>query len=83
VQNGFVRTLRMAGCSVELTHRLGGGFPDLAVGRNGITLLVEVKTPGSLRRLTPDEVEWHECWRGAAMVTDDPMDVLRWFGVVD
>ena len=38
-----VKTLRELGCSVFDTSRVAGGFPDLVVGKNQKTALVEVK----------------------------------------
>jgi Holliday junction resolvase len=39
----LVKALRDMGCSVFDTSRTGSGFPDVVVGKNGITLLCEFK----------------------------------------
>ena len=39
----IVKTLRELGCSVFDCSRVGKGFPDLVVGKNNHTALVEVK----------------------------------------
>lgn len=70
-----VKALKARGCSV--TRLDGDGVPDLLVGVNGMTLLVEVKRPlgprggmhhdgheGSRGELTPDQVTWWDGWRG-------------------
>ena len=70
-QPEIVAALRMAGCSVYSTAGVGRGFPDLAVGREGVTYLLEVKDgslPPSARKLTTDEAHFHALWRGHAMV---------------
>ena len=40
----IARAFSDLGCSVFSTHTVGDGFPDLVVGCNGVTLLVEIKT---------------------------------------
>ena len=44
------------------THEVGHGFADLVIGFRGKTYLFEVKTADG--RLTPDEVKFHNEWRG-------------------
>lgn len=76
-QTEIVEALRQIGCSVQLLHMVGKGCPDLLVGTMdnslGITvnLLLEVKDgskPPSARKLTPDQVKWHDGWRGQVTV---------------
>jgi Holliday junction resolvase len=74
----MVAVLRKLGFSVSVTSGLGKGFPDLAVGRNGVNVLVEVKDPAkppSARKLTEDEYEWHQNWRGLVIVAETVDDV--------
>lgn len=78
-QDAIVAELLACGCSVRKTHQLGGGFPDLAVGWRGRTLLVEVKQPGKEDDLTADEREFFAAWRGAAIVAYRAEDVIKWF----
>lgn len=82
-QDEIVKGLRsIPGVSVALTHRLGKGFPDLAVGRNKTTYLLEVKDgtkPPSARQLTKEEADWHGAWTGHAAVVatlDEAIDVI-------
>lgn len=66
-QAEIVAALRGAGCSVALLHTVGKGVPDLLVGRDKQTFLIEIKDgerPPSERRLTPVQVEWWDAWRG-------------------
>lgn len=81
-QNEIVDGLRKLGCSVEILAAVGKGVPDLLVGRNNINYLIEVKDggkPPSARKLTDDQVEWHEAWRGQKTVCkslDEAIDVV-------
>lgn len=66
-QAAIVKALRTAGATVQSLARIGGGCPDLLVGRRGKTLLLELKDgakPPSARKLTGDQVVWHRDWRG-------------------
>lgn len=54
-----------AGFSVFDTKNVGGGFPDLILGRKGYTWLVEVKTPKG--QLNEKQVKFHQDWRGCAI----------------
>ena len=77
-QRAVTAELRVLGYSVELTHTVGGGFPDLAVGRWGITCNVELKNPDkppSQRKLTPAEREWHGAWKGCSMVAETAEEI--------
>lgn len=65
-QKEIARGLRAIGYSVRLTHMVKKGFPDMAIGRAGFTLLVENKMPGE--RLTLDEREFFDAWNGAAII---------------
>lgn len=66
-QPDIVEALRRCGATVQPLHTVGQGVPDLLVGFRGQTLLLEVKDgakPPSERKLTPDQVRWHEAWDG-------------------
>ena len=74
-QAEIVEALRRIGCSVQLLHTVGGGCPDLAVGKSGRTVFLEVKDgtkPPSARRLTDEQMIWHGSWTGGpvAVVCD-------------
>jgi Holliday junction resolvase len=81
-----VSALRAAGASVQSLAGVGKGVPDLLVGFQGKTLLMEIKdgrkTP-SERRLTEDQVKWHGAWRGGPLAVVDGVDAaLRMLGVM-
>ncbi|WEI20103.1 hypothetical protein PY247_10500 [Acinetobacter proteolyticus] len=49
------------------------GCPDLLVGFRGVNWLLEIKDGQkvkSARKLTPDQVEWHESWRGRVYIVE-------------
>lgn len=68
-QQQIVRELRALGMSVRHTHTIGQGFPDLAVGWRGVTLLVELKVDGG--RLSADEAEFFKARRGEMPPSSD------------
>jgi hypothetical protein len=76
----IVAALRKIGATVTSTAAIGKGFPDLAVGWRGMTLLLEIKDgakPPSARQLTDDERKWHGEWRGHADVVESVEQALR------
>jgi hypothetical protein len=81
-----VSALRAAGASVQSLAAVGQGVPDLLVGFQGKTLLMEIKdgnkTP-SERRLTEPQLKWHGAWRGGPLAVVDGVDAaLRMLGVM-
>ena len=72
-QPEIVDVARRMGCTVQPLHTVGGGVPDLLVGISGVNDLWEIKDgkkPPSDRRLTPDQIIWHDDWRGSVQVID-------------
>lgn len=60
------QNLERLGCEVEDTSGVGGGFPDLIVGKRGRAVFLEIKDPSqppSGRRLTPAQEKWHARWK--------------------
>src|SRR3990172_4991298 len=84
-QAAYVRALRqIPGVSVLDLSRLGQGAPDLAVGYDGRTTLVELKNPAmppSARKLTPDEERFRDGWTGSYLTTTDLSEILEAIGV--
>lgn len=73
----IVKAFRQMGCSVHDTSRLGGGFPDLVIGKHGLNVLVEIKDgskPPSARKLTDDEAQFHAAWKGRVATVLDVDD---------
>jgi Holliday junction resolvase len=81
-----VQALRAAGATVQSLAGVGKGVPDLLVGFQGKTLLMEVKDGRkvpSARRLTENQLKWHGAWRGGALAIVDGVDsALRVLGVL-
>lgn len=86
-QEQVVQVLRAAGATVQSLAAVGKGVPDLLVGYQGKTLLMEVKDGNkspSQRKLTEDQVAWHGAWRGGALsVVDGPEAALRALRVME
>lgn len=74
-QPAITAALRAAGWTVKPLHAVGQGFPDLAVAKTGVNLLVEVKMPGE--KLTPDEIEFHAAWPGPIIIAYDEQDAIE------
>ena len=85
-QQQVVQALRAVGATVQSLAGVGKGVPDLLVGYQGKTLLLEVKDgnkPPSERRLTEDQLAWHGAWRGGPLaVVDGPDAALRMLGAI-
>jgi len=80
-QAEIVAALRAVGASVFLTHRLGGGFPDLCVGFRNKNVLMEVKIDkGSLNEL---EQDFFREWRGQRCVVRSVDEALKVIGVAE
>lgn len=83
-QAEIVAALRAVGASVQPLHAVGSGVPDLLIGWRGKNLLFEVKDgskPQSDRKLTPDQVTWHEAWRGQVCVVKSVQEALEAIGM--
>ncbi len=73
-QSLIVGALLSCGASVQSLASTGKGCPDLLVGHRGRNLLMEIKDGAkvpSARKLTPDQVEWHQQWRGQVIVIEN------------
>jgi len=69
-QNDIVKALRAAGAVVRIITQ-GDGIPDLLVGYNGHTILMEVKDGDkypSARQLTEAEQLFFDKWTGGRLV---------------
>ena len=80
----IVTALRQIGASVAPCHAVGDGFPDICVGWQGHTYLLEIKDPTKPRsgqKLTPSQVEFHESWRGHVAVVKTVKEALDAIGI--
>jgi hypothetical protein len=71
----IVQIFRDLGCSVLSLAAMGKGVPDLLIGLQGVTWLVEVKTPKG--KLTPDQGAFKGVWQGSWAVVRDREGVER------
>ena len=79
-QTAVVKELRENGYSVGLTSKLGQGFPDFVVGKDGMTLLVELKSDGG--RLTEDEVKFIDSWNGSYLIAFNYNEIDNYFNLM-
>lgn len=79
----IVKTLRDLGCSVFDTSRVAGGFPDLVIGKNNKTILVEIKA-NEKSKYTPAQEMFMMNWRGSAVARIDSIDsAIRLVKILD
>jgi hypothetical protein len=71
--------LREAHISVFDAGDIGKGYPDLVCGFQGQNYLLEIKTQDG--KLTPDQVEFIETWRGTVHIVRTVEEALRVFGI--
>lgn len=79
----IVKGLRAVGATVRSTAMVGNGFPDIAVGFRGRTVLLEIKDGSkseSRRKLTKFEQAFHLGWKGDAAVVGSLDDALKAIG---
>jgi len=75
----LIKQMRQIGMSVHSTHAVHDGFPDVVCGYKGINYLFEIKDPlqpPSKRKLTPDEIKFHDNWKGSSHVIETIEDVI-------
>jgi Holliday junction resolvase len=78
-----VKTLRSLGASVFDASRMGQGFPDIVVGYNGQTVLVEIKS-GEQKRFTNAQLKFMAEWKGSAVTRiNDVEGAIRLIKVLD
>ena len=79
-QPDIVRALRQIGATVQHLYVIGDGCPDLLVGFRGVNYVLEVKDgdkPPSGRKLTPDELRWHDEWRGEVCIVKNEYEAIE------
>lgn len=72
--------LRSLGWSVLDLSRVGDGCPDMAAGKPGLAVLVEIKDGSkcaSDRQLTKDQKKFRAGWEGPYIVALSPLDAER------
>jgi Holliday junction resolvase len=75
-QKEVVKALRDSGCSVVHLHECGKGIPDLLVGKDNITYLIEVKRDDKAS-FTPAQLEFQRTWQGSPVVRiNNPQEAI-------
>jgi hypothetical protein len=73
----ITRELEQLGFSVADTSQVGHDFPDLVIGRNGLTALVEAKHASTP---TTGQERFAALWRGSPIITAyHTLDVMTGF----
>jgi hypothetical protein len=72
-QSEIIKAFKEMGCSVFDCSRVAGGFPDLLVGRNKRTVLVEIKS-SEKAKFTPAQKLFMLNWRGSTVVRINDID---------
>jgi hypothetical protein len=73
-----VVALRKCGAFVQSLAATGNGCPDLLIGYQGKTLLLEIKDgkkPPSAQKLTPEQEQWHANWRGGRLAVVNSIEL--------
>jgi hypothetical protein len=79
-QQEIVDALLKAGRSVFIASSIGRGFPDLVVGHDGKTYLLEVKTEKGKK--TPHQDMFVAYWRGSEVhIVRSPEDAIKITGL--
>ena len=76
----LVQQMRKLGMSVFVTSAVGNGFVDAVAGFRNINYLFEIKDPDkppSGRKLTPDEQEFFNTWKGKVFKVETIDDVIK------
>lgn len=79
-QTEIVNQLRQVGATVQSIAAIGKGAPDLLVGFQGRNVLMELKVDKG--KLTPDETNWHEEWRGQVAIIRNADEALAAIGAI-
>jgi Holliday junction resolvase len=78
-----VEKFRELGASVFDASGVGRGFPDIVVGYNGQTVLVEIKS-GERKRFSEAQLKFMAEWKGSAVTRiNDVEGVIRLIKILD
>ena len=78
-----VKMLRSLGATVFDASRMGQGFPDLVVGYNGQTVLVEIKS-GEAKKFTQAQLKFMADWKGSSVTRINDTDgAIRLIKILD
>jgi len=72
-QQEIINAMRKMGAIVMDLSKVGKGCPDLLVGINNKTALVEVKSSAKAN-YTPHQEKWLQAWKGGTVARIDSID---------
>jgi len=82
----IARELKAGGFCVCDLSRVGCGVPDLLVSRNGVWVLVEIKTPKGLKtaleRRSAGQIEFHAKAKGPIITAYTASEVIHEFNLL-
>jgi Holliday junction resolvase len=82
-QKEIVKVFKDLGCSVFDTSRIGQGFPDLVIGKNQKTVLVEIKSSDKAVYTSAQNLFMMN-WKGSTVVRISDIDgVIRLVKLLD
>ena len=77
----IVKALRELGATVVSLAAMKHGIPDILVGYNGETILMEIKKD-SKAKFTPDQLDFLSKWKGGAISRVDNVEAaIRALGI--
>jgi len=77
----IVKALREAGATVVSLAAMKHGIPDILVGYNGETILMEIKRDAKAK-FTSDQLDFMGKWKGGAVSRVDSVDAaIRALGI--
>jgi len=82
-QDLIVDALKKAGCSVLDLSMVGGGCPDLMVGKHGFNFFMEVKNPDTKGKLNDLQKKFIEEWDAPIHVVRTADEALKAIGVME
>lgn len=83
-QAQLVKQIRRLGITVVHLHTIGKGCPDLLLGYRNKNFLIELKDSlksPSKKKLTADEKEFFDTWRGQVDKCETIDDILKVVGI--
>jgi Holliday junction resolvase len=83
-QKEIVRQLRQLGASVRPLHMVGQGLPDIIVGVRNQNFLIEIKDgkkSKSKKKLTDDEQEFFDTWKGQVAKCETLEEIIKIIGL--
>lgn len=83
-QKQIVNQLRQLGATVRHLHMVGDGLPDIVVGYRKKNFLIEIKDfkkTKSQKKLTEDEQEFFNTWKGQVDICETLDEIIKVVGL--